>query len=40
MRSMQWQIGILGTFSAFAYRHREIMDDEGLGSVNMRIYVS
>ena len=24
MRSMQWQIGILGTISAFAYRHREI----------------
>jgi len=23
MRSMKWQIGILGTISAFAYRHRE-----------------
>ena len=23
MRSMQWQLGILGTVSAFAYRHRE-----------------
>ena len=23
MRSMQWQLGILGTISAFAYRHRE-----------------
>ena len=22
MRSMQWQLGILGTISAFAYRHR------------------
>jgi len=23
MRSMQWQLGVLGTTSAFAYRHRE-----------------
>ena len=23
MRSMQWQLGILGTVSAFAFRHRE-----------------
>ena len=23
MRSMQWQLGILGTISAFGYRHRE-----------------
>ena len=23
MRSMQWQLGILGAISAFAYRHRE-----------------
>ena len=23
MRSMQWQLGILGSISAFAYRHRE-----------------
>jgi hypothetical protein len=23
MRSMQWQLGILGTISAFALRHRE-----------------
>ena len=23
MRSMQWQLGILGTISAFAYRHKE-----------------
>jgi len=23
MRSMQWQIGVLGTFSAFNFRHRE-----------------
>ena len=23
MRSMQWQLGILETISAFAYRHRE-----------------
>ena len=23
MRSMLWQLGILGTISAFAYRHRE-----------------
>ena len=23
MRSMQWQLGILGTIPAFAYRHRE-----------------
>ena len=23
MRSMQWQLGILGTISAFAFRHRE-----------------
>ena len=23
MSSMQWQLGILGTISAFAYRHRE-----------------
>jgi len=23
MRSMQWQLGIMGTISAFAYRHRE-----------------
>ena len=23
MRSMYWQLGILGTISAFAYRHRE-----------------
>ena len=23
MRSMQWQLGMLGTISAFAYRHRE-----------------
>ena len=23
MRSMQWQLGFLGTISAFAYRHRE-----------------
>ena len=23
MTSMQWQLGILGTISAFAYRHRE-----------------
>jgi len=25
MRSMQWQLGMLGTISAFAYRHRETM---------------
>ena len=25
MRSLQWQLGILGTISAFAYRHRETM---------------
>jgi len=24
IRNMQWQIGILGTISAFAFRHREI----------------
>ena len=24
MRSMQWQLGMLGTVSAFAYRHREM----------------
>jgi len=23
MRSMQWQLGILGTISEFAFRHRE-----------------
>ena len=23
MRSMYWQLGILGTISAFAFRHRE-----------------
>ena len=23
MRSMQWQLGILGTISAFDFRHRE-----------------
>ena len=23
MRSMKWQLGILGTISAFAYRHKE-----------------
>jgi len=23
MRNMQWQLGVLGTISAFAYRHRE-----------------
>ena len=23
MRSMQWQLGVLGTISAFAFRHRE-----------------
>ena len=23
MRSMQWQLGMLGTVSAFAFRHRE-----------------
>ena len=23
MRSMQWQFGVLGTVSAFAYGHRE-----------------
>ena len=23
MKIMQWQLGILGTISAFAYRHRE-----------------
>jgi len=23
MRSVKWQLGILGTISAFAYRHRE-----------------
>jgi len=23
MRSMYWQLGMLGTISAFAYRHRE-----------------
>jgi hypothetical protein len=23
MRSMQWQLGVLGTISAFALRHRE-----------------
>jgi len=23
MRSMSWQLGMLGTISAFAYRHRE-----------------
>ena len=23
MRSMQWQLGILGTISAFAFRHSE-----------------
>ena len=23
MRSMQWQLAVLGTISAFAYRHRE-----------------
>ena len=23
MRSMQWQLGILGTISAFGFRHRE-----------------
>ena len=24
MSRMQWQLGVLGTISAFAYRHREI----------------
>ena len=24
MRSMQWQLGMLGTISVFAYRQREI----------------
>jgi len=23
MRSMQWQLGVLGTITAFAYKHRE-----------------
>jgi len=23
MRSLQWQLGVLGTTKAFAYRHRE-----------------
>jgi len=23
MRSMEWQLGMLGTISAFAFRHRE-----------------
>ena len=27
MRSTQWQLGILGTISAFAYRHRETKNE-------------
>jgi len=27
MRSMQWQLGVLGTISAFAYRHRETKEN-------------
>ena len=32
MRSMEWQLGILGTISAFAYRRRETIghDTEGV----------
>ena len=29
MRSMQWQLGIMGTISAFAYRHRENKKTQG-----------
>jgi len=31
MRSMWWQLGIVGTISAFAYREREIKKNLCLG---------
>jgi hypothetical protein len=31
MRSMQYQLGVLGTISAFAYRHRETKKNLCLG---------
>jgi len=38
MRSMQWQLGILGTITAFAYRHRETRENlcRGGRSTNIR----
>jgi hypothetical protein len=27
MRSMYWQLGVLGTISAFAFRHRETKEN-------------
>jgi len=32
MRSMQYQLGMLGTISAFAFRHRNWPDDDLLGA--------
>ena len=29
MRSMQWQLGILGTISAFAFKHKETKKNLG-----------
>jgi len=42
MRSMQWQLGILGTFSAFAFRHRETKKTcvEVAGRRTFRILIS
>ena len=44
MRSMSWQLGILGTISAFAYRHRETKNNlcrggrsQDLPDIDMRI---
>ena len=38
MRSMQWQLGILGTISAFAYRHRETKENLCRGSMTLFEY--
>jgi hypothetical protein len=42
LRSMYWQLGILGTVSAFAYRHRETKKNlcRGGRSMTLRILTS
>ena len=37
-RSMQWQLGVLGTITAFAYRHRETEKITGEGGIRTRLY--
>ena len=38
MRSMQWQLGIFGTISAFAFRHRETSSDHRVISCYFKIH--